>query len=299
MLIWLCILIRIVSNPFSNALQKLLTRHGASSLAVVCLTHGLLSLVCVPFLIVDRPPLDNNSWLAGFWPNIAICTLLTVAGNALLVEAVKLSDLSVLGPINAYKSVVSLVPGMILLGEFPGSVGLSGIALIVVGSYFIVDKNPAAPGQNAFVRFFQERGVQYRFAALALSAIEAIFFKRALLASSPPTAFAFWAVLGFGVSLAAIFLLHGAEQRNGDLGVLRANRRICCLLFATTGLMQLSTSFILAGFQVGYALALFQTSTLISVVLGHKLFQEGHFLERLFGSVVMLAGAVLVIMSSS
>jgi drug/metabolite transporter (DMT)-like permease len=292
MLIWLCVLVRIVANPFSNVFQKILTRQGASSLAVVCVTHGLLSLACVPVFLWYLPPLS-----ATFWWNILICALFTVSGNVLIVEAVKLSDLSILGPINAYKSVVSLVPGMILLHEFPGLMGLGGIMLIVAGSYFIVDKNLAEPGQNVFVRFFRERGVQYRFAALVLSAVEAVVFKQALMASSPLAAFAFWTVLGFGLSLLAVFVLRDASQRNIDLGILGANSWTCLMLVVTTGLMQLSTSYTLAGFQVGYALALFQTSTLISVVLGRTLFQERHFLERLFGSAVMIAGAILVIIS--
>jgi hypothetical protein len=48
--------------------------------------------------------------------------------------------LSVLGPVNAYKSVISLVPGMVLLGEFPegmvlAGMVLAGMGLIVGGSY--------------------------------------------------------------------------------------------------------------------------------------------------------------------
>jgi drug/metabolite transporter (DMT)-like permease len=292
MVLWLCILVRIVANPFSNVFQKVLTQKGASSLSVVCATHGLLSVLCVPIFVWCLPPLG-----AEFWWNMAVCTLLTVSGNVLIVEALKLSDLSLLGPINAYKSVVSLVPGMLLLGEFPGPLGLVGIALIVLGSYFVVDKNLAEPRQNVFVRFFRERGVQYRFAALVLSAIEAVFFKRALLASSPVVTFAFWSLLGFGVALVVVFMLFGSVQRISDVAILRANRGTCGLLVITTGLMQLCTSITLAGFQVGYALALFQTSTLISVVLGHTLFQERHFVERIAGSIVMIAGATLIIVS--
>jgi drug/metabolite transporter (DMT)-like permease len=51
----------------------------------------------------------------------------------------------------------------------------------------------------------------------------------------------------------------------------------------------------LSGFQVGYALALFQTSTLISVFLGWRVFREGNIGERVVGSVVMVAGAVMVV----
>ena len=47
--------------------------------------------------------------------------------------------------------------------------------------------------------------------------------------------------------------------------------------------------------SVGYALALFQMSTLITVFLGYHLFAEKHFVERMVGSIIMVAGAVLVI----
>jgi drug/metabolite transporter (DMT)-like permease len=46
--------------------------------------------------------------------------------------------------------------------------------------------------------------------------------------------------------------------------------------------------------QVGYSLALFQLSTLISVFLGYHYFQEQNIGRRLFGSGVMIAGAVLI-----
>lgn len=286
-MIWLCIAVRIIANPFSNVFQKTLTHRAADPLFIICVTHGLLSVACIPAFFY-LPPLATE-----FWFNIATCAVLAIAGNVLIVEALKLSDLSVLGPINAYKAVVGVLSAMILLHEFPGPMGLSGIALIIAGSYFIVDGNQQA---NAFVRFFKDKGIQFRFAALILSAIEAVFLKKALLASSPLTTFVFWSVLGFAVSIIAVLAISGMQIRL-DLRVLGGNWLIYLMLFVTTGLMQLCTIVILEGFQVGYALALFQTSALISVVLGHKLFQEGHFTERLIGATVMVIGAVLIILA--
>src|SRR5271163_454276 len=126
MILSLCILIRIVANPFSNVFQKLLTRRGAHPLFIICAVHGLLTLVCIPLYLIDLPPLSSE-----FWWTMALCSLFTVSGNVLIVYALKRSDLSVLGPINAYKSVVSLVPGIIFLNEIPDLLGLVGIALIV------------------------------------------------------------------------------------------------------------------------------------------------------------------------
>jgi drug/metabolite transporter (DMT)-like permease len=39
---------------------------------------------------------------------------------------------------------------------------------------------------------------------------------------------------------------------------------------------------------------LFQLSTLISVLLGHRYFQERNIPRRLFGSMLMIAGAVII-----
>ncbi len=289
---WLCVLARIVANPCSNVFQKLLTRRSADPLFVICATHALLSLAMAPALV-----LLSSGQSAVFWTNMAIGSLLTVAGNALLVQAVKLTDLSVLGPINAYKAVVSLIPGAVLLHEIPGVWGLSGIALIVAGTYFISDRDPAGPRRSSFRRLLRDRGVLCRVAALVLSAVEAVFMKRALLASSATITFAVWSVFGFGVSLLAVGAMFRRERIEHELQVLRASVSTYLMLFATTATMQFCTIIALEKLQVGYALALFQTSALISVILGRHVFQERDVLKRLAGSAVMVAGAALIIVT--
>jgi drug/metabolite transporter (DMT)-like permease len=290
MVLSLVVLVRIVSNPVSNVFQKVLTRRGAEALFVILMTHLVLAAVCWPVVVAGV----GRGVPVGFWVDMGVVAVLTVAGNALLVQAVRLTDLSVLGPVNAYKSIISLIPGMVLLGEVPGVMGLLGMGLIVGGSYFIVDKRVSEPGRNVFVRFFTERGVQYRFAAMALAAVEAVFLKRALLASSPLLTFACWAVMGLGVAGVVVpILLRGGMER--ELKLAARNVRTYLWLATTTGLMQLCTIVVLAGFQVGYALALFQTSTLVSVFLGWRVFREGNIGERLVGSVVMVAGAVMIV----
>ena len=170
--------------------------------------------------------------------------------------------------------------------------------LILAGSYFVVDRDASDPRRNAFVRFFRERGIQLRFAALFLSATEAIFLKKAILLSSPLTTFVLWSMLGLPVAAAAVAILlrgQAAEQ----IVILRTQARTYVWLAVTTGLMQLTTVLTFGTLQVGYSLALFQMSTLVSVFLGHRFFQEQNIRERLFGSMVMVAGAVLIVVFGS
>lgn len=291
MVLWIVILVRVLANPFSNVFQKLLTRKHADPLFIILMTHALLSLVGLPLFLPHVRGLSG-----AFWVNLLIVAALTVWGNVLIVAALRLSDLSVLGPINAYKSVVSLVPGLILLGEVPGRWGLLGIALIVVGSYFIVDKRVSEPRRNLFVRFFDDRGVQYRLAALVVSAVEAVFLKRAALASNATVTFAGWAVTGFGAGLVAAVVLLGGQFR-AQVGLVRRHGSQFVILAITTGLMQFCTIVSFGGLKVGYALALFQTSTLLTVLLGYKVFRERNILERLVGSAIMVGGAILIMLS--
>jgi hypothetical protein len=67
------------------------------------------------------------------------------------------------------------------------------------------------------------------------------------------------------------------------------------LLALATGAMQLATVLTFQDLQVGYSLALFQLSTMLSVFLGRRYFAETNIGERLTGSLVMAAGAALIV----
>jgi drug/metabolite transporter (DMT)-like permease len=291
MLMWLCVAARIISNPLSNAFQKVLVHRGADPLFVIFATYALLSAVCGPLLLVAGVP---SSW--AFWGNISFCAVLAVASNVLLVHALRSSDLSIVGPINAYKPVVSLIPAIVFLHEMPGLLALIGISLIVAGNYLCVDSAASTPRTRAWRKFLSDPGVRYRFAALILSAVEAVFLKKAILVSSATTAFLIWSVLGMVVSLACLFLPFLGIKIGHEFTVMRSCAPTFGMLFVTTGVMQLCTLVVLERFQVGAALALFQTSVLVSVVLGRGMFREPHFERRLGGSAVMVIGAVLIIL---
>lgn len=286
----LVVLARILSNPLSNVFQKQLAQRSADPVFVIAATHALLTVVALPLLVRAPPPgLD-----ATFWTSMAIAAVLAVAGNALLVGALRAGDLSVLGPINAYKAVLSLALAVVLLGEVPTVFGLAGVVLILAGSYVVIDRAPGATRMGAFAQFAREPGVRLRFAALACSATEAVFLKRALLSATPLHAFLLWSVLGLPVAgLAVVLLLRGAAA--GQVRRFGGEWRTYLALAVTTGLMQLTTLLTFGTLQVGYSLALFQLSTLVSVYLGHRIFREGSLRRRLVGSAIMVVGAVLIV----
>jgi drug/metabolite transporter (DMT)-like permease len=190
--------------------------------------------------------------------------------------------------------VLSLGIGVLLLGEVPTAFGMAGVLLILAGSYIVVDTAPGQRPGGAFLRFFSDRGVQLRLAALACSATEAVFLKHAILRGSPEVAFLCWSVLGLPVAAAGVLILRRDAIGEELLRFRRHWRTYFWLAFAT-GLMQLATLLTFGALQVGYSLALFQLSTLISVFLGSRYFGERDIRRRLLGAGVMVAGAILIV----
>jgi drug/metabolite transporter (DMT)-like permease len=289
----LVIAARIVANPVSNVFQKRLASQAADPLFVIGGTHALLTVPCLLLL-----PWTTAAG-AAFWTDIIIAAALAVSGNVLLVYALRSGDLSMLGPINAYKAFVSLVLGFFLLGEVPTLPGLAGMVLILAGSVIVFATGASgeveAPGgRRRMPGWTRDLGVRFRFAALALSATEAVFLKRALLVSSPLTAFVFWSVLGLPIAAVAIAMLLKGDVAQQSV-LLRTQWRIYLWLALTTGIMQLATLFTFGRLQVGPSLALFQLSALISVFLGYRYFQEQHIRRRLLGAAVMVAGAGMIV----
>jgi drug/metabolite transporter (DMT)-like permease len=186
--------------------------------------------------------------------------------------------------------------GIVLIGELPTAPGVLGVLMILAGSGLVVDRSGALPRGNALVQFFRERGIQLRFAALGLSATEAIFLKKAILLSSPVTTFVLWSTLGAAVAGVAIMLVPGWRSLPHQVQIARRESRTYLLLAITTGLMQLATVLTFGVLQVGYSLALFQLSALISVFLGYRYFQEAQMRTRIAGSLVMTAGAAMIVM---
>lgn len=283
-------MLRILSNPLGNAFQKSLSARGHQPLFINFFTYLLLSLLCLLFAAgISWQTLSHT-----FWTFSILGGLAGASGNALLVKALQKGELSVLGPINAYKSVIGVLGGILLLGELPNGWGLVGIALILYGSYFVLDTT-----NERFSRaVFRKREIQFRLWAMVLTAIEAVLIKKTILASSPSIAFVSWCWFGAVFSLALVFIFRLPLWPEWKKATATNNWRFAMLVLCI-GVMQWTTNYVLDHMPVGSALSLFQLSVLVSVLLGYRLFQEGSVRRKLVGSAIMLAGSVLIILMKS
>lgn len=278
------VLLRILSNPLANVLQKQLTQRKKSPLLINFMTYFLLSLVCILFALkVDWLGLSSTFW------NYAISGgFFGALGNAFLIKALQNGELSVLGPINSYKSVFGLIFGVLILHEIPTVYGLLGVFLVIVGSYFVFDTLE----EKFSFKVLARKDIQYRILALIFTAIEAVFIKKVIIESSVLTSFIVWCF--FGAVFAFLLLLASAKSKLSKIKETDIGKYI--LLIISIGVMQLTTNYVFKNMNVGYALALFQLSTLVSVGFGYQFFDEKNIRKKLAGAAIMITGSILVIL---
>jgi drug/metabolite transporter (DMT)-like permease len=283
----LAVIIRILVNPFSNVLQKQITIKGQHPLFINLATYFLLAFISI-FLVYD---ISIQSLDSAFWIYSIAGGITGALGNGFIVKALEKGDLSILGPINAYKSIVGMVFAYILIREVPNAWGILGVVFIIIGSYFVLDTTE----EKFSWQLFKTPAIQYRLAALILTGIQAVLDKKVIEHSNLTIAFAGWSIFGAGFSLIFIVFTKVSLQREFE----KLNRTILIKYFflvITVGLMLASTNYTLSHMPVGYALALFQLSILLSVVLGHRLFNELHLAKKLIGASIMIIGSAMIIL---
>jgi drug/metabolite transporter (DMT)-like permease len=286
-LVCLAVLLRIISNPLGNVFQKQLSSRGNHPFLINFLTYLLLSVVC----LVIIPFLGNVQLNQSFWFYSILGGIAGALGNAFLVKALQKGDLSVLGPVNAYKSIVSIIIGIFLLGEIPNLWGLLGIALIIYGSYYVLDTT----AERFTLALFGRKEIQYRLWAMILTAIEAVFIKKIILASSATIAFISWCCFGALFSF-LILLFSGLHIKSELCKISFPDLRKYLFLLICIGTMQYTTNYAFGHMPVGYALSFFQLSIIVSVFLGYRIFRESDIRKKLIGSAIMIIGSVVIIL---
>jgi drug/metabolite transporter (DMT)-like permease len=306
MLTFFAVAFRILVNPLSNVFQKRICAEGQSPLFANFLTYLFLAILVIPIAW----HIDWSAFPPAFWGFSVLIGLFGALGNGFLVKAMHHGELSVLGPINAYKSVVAIIFGIILLGEIPDLSGAVGVALIVAGSYFVIEKTAAptikAPTVKEGNRSLDAPGfcspaLRYRIAAMVLAAIEASFTKKVILYSDFNTASVMWCWGGAFFSLLFLPILERKDRPawNGEVKLAASHWLLYILLICSVGAMQWTTNYIFAHLAVGYTLALFQLSAVLSIFYGWFFFKETNIIRKLLASAVMVAGSVLIILSSA
>lgn len=264
------IFLRIISNSYLNVFQKLLTKNGVKSSIINFFTYLGLSIIGI-FVF---KPFDFSFEVIKI---AAIMGALGAIGNYFIIKALSCGEMSSLAPINSYKPIIALIFGIFFLGEMPNLKSVLGVFLIILGSYFLLNKKGQTP----------KKAIVYRFLALVFSGLEAIFIKKIILMTNIESSFTIWAFSGMIFTF--IFALYSKNK------IKLPPFKYQFLLILCTFLMQYSTNFVFSKMNVAYTLALFQLSTLLSVFLGVNIFKENNLKRKILASIGMVIGAIIII----
>lgn len=252
-----------------------------------------LRFFALPFLlpllfVIDIPTLGSE-----FWPALVVDGSLNVVAALLYMRALKISDLSLTVPLVTFTPLFLLVTSPLIVGEFPSPYGLAGIALIVAGSYTLNIRQRHAGFLAPMRALLRDRGPRLMLVVAAIFSITANVDKIGVQNSSP----LFWSITLSAFMTLSLFPLMLLRSRSGAVE-LRENLRGLVLI----GLFSaLTTIFQMTAIQltlVAYVIAIKRTSAIFSVLLGHLVLREQGLRERLAGATLMVAGVLLITLSS-
>lgn len=271
----------------SDALTKRAVRDEDEYLVAWFRLFFTLPLLIPLFFLIPLPTLDKKFYMA-FLSALPI-EIITVF---LYVRAIKLSPLNLTLPFLSLTPLFLTFVSYIIAGERVSLEGLAGIVLIVVGGYALnVDKSLS--GLSGPIRaMFREKGSILMIIVAFLYSFTSSLGKVALEHSSP---------LFFGISYFFILTISSAPPSiwmgRRSLRDFLSRRVYWRLLLPGLlyGLMVIFHMLALDLTKVAYMISVKRLSLIIGVIYGYVFFKEERFGQRLFGTILMLTGFIILV----
>ena len=281
------ILFRVLLSVSANAVQKrlLLDRAGVNHTWI--LTYALMLGPATMLALATRTPVGD-----GFWLNILIGGGLDAIGNLAMVAALRGTDLSIFGPLNAIRPILALIFGWLFLAETPNAIGLIGIAVTVFGGVILFSGEENSTASRFSVIW---KALLFRILGLSLGVAGAVFLKRAAMVSSAANTVAAWILCGL-----MVLIFYAAFRHRDALATLKpALGSYWRWLLLHSGVfltMQLLTILIFQRTLLAYSFVYFQLGMVLQVFVGRIFFKEGSFDRRLVAALIMALGSGLILL---
>ncbi|AGW14788.1 EamA family transporter [Megalodesulfovibrio gigas] len=251
---------------------------------------GVQLLWSLPVLLLGLVLVEVPEIKPGFWLQFAVLVPVNVLASLWVFAAVKESPLSLTMPLQAFTPLVMLLPAWLMLNEAPSWVGLSGIILIVMGSYVLnVDALQGGGVLGPFRAILREKGARHMLGAAVLFGLSAVQGKDLALKSS-----VLWSAAMFFTVNHLVVLSIIAVRRPGGLARMAARAKPGILVASLWVVHILSHYWAIMLTDAAYMVAIKRLNGLVGVILGGMLFREDKIRQRLIGAACMSAGAAVL-----
>jgi drug/metabolite transporter (DMT)-like permease len=246
-----------------------------------------------------------------YYSAVVISGILNIVGLSLIFRALESSDLSLSMPMLSFTPVFLIGTSYLILHEVPSAAGISGICIIVSGSYVL---NISAEHEHFLdpVRsMVQNRGSWYMLIVAFLFAASINYDKIAMLNSDPVFGMVFTLlIISSAFAVIVVFCQRSAE--NNPLSPEGWDTVPGYLLKKTIHLRPYLIPAVLIGIVASaecvainiaytlqiapYVIAIKRLSIIFMVLYGTVVCAEGEIRTRLLGSVLMVGGAVIILL---
>lgn len=281
-------LISAFSLATSDALtKKALFNHNEYIIAWLRLLCALPLLILFLFFI-PFPEVKGDFYIA-FLSAIPLEILALIW----YVRALKLSPLSLTLPFLSLTPIFLIFIPYILIGERATFLAAVGVVLIAAGGYLLNLKESKKGLLEPFFAIAKERGSLLMIGVAFIYSITSTLGKIAIENSSP-IFFGVTYFLSVFLFLTPLVIYKGKDEikmifRNGAL-------RSSILPGFFQAIMIISHMLSLGLTKVAYMISVKRLSLLIGIIYGRVIFKESNFKERMFGSLLMLIGFLLIVL---
>ncbi len=246
----------------------------------------------LPFLGISLFFVEPPQISGAFWIALAVGGCLNVLTTILYVKAIKHSDLSTTVPILAFTPAFLLITSPFMTGEFPTTIGLIGVGLVIIGSYLLNVSQSNNGLLTPYRLLLKDRGPRLMLIVAILWAITSNIDKIGVTNSSS----LYWSFSTYTVMTIILFPImlvkssKSISQIPSLFGVLFPLGFISSLVIISQ-MIAISLSLVI------YVIAVKRSSAILSVLSGYLFFKEKHLIERLAGTIIMILGVLTIIFS--
>ncbi|OGU71974.1 MAG: hypothetical protein A2V93_05895 [Ignavibacteria bacterium RBG_16_34_14] len=277
-----------ILNPLADATKGLFSKKASrnvDSLLISWFNNLIPFIVFSPFLFFIELKFNFN-----FFQALFISGFINIIATILYHRAISKGDISVVVPMLSFTPLYLLIISPIIIGEFPDLKGLTGIILIVAGSYLLNinfnERNFLAPLKSLFAN----KGTRYMLIVAFIYSISANYDKIGIEASSVIQYIIFINLFVSAGTTAFLFL-----RKKFSYSLIKLEWKNLFLVGFITTLGFVFHMMALSLTLVVYVIALKRTNGMISVGLGYFFLNEKHTRERLIGTFIMFTGVLLII----
>ncbi len=249
------------------------------------------ALVAFLFALAWRGAWPDVPTSARFWVPAALSVTMNTATALLYVRALRF-DLSLAVPITGLSPVFLLISEPLMTGRAVPLVGMLGVLVIGAGLYLqnitvLREDGVFGPIKNVW----REHGPRLMLIVVVIWAVTAPLDKIAV-GESDPLWYPFVLHGGIGLLLTPLMLRDGRRRGRSIRGGWRLG--LLGLLSGAASLLQMSA---LAQAPATYVIALRRFSSPLSAFWGWLFFKEPHARVRILGTLLMTAGAIVMLSS--